>query len=165
MNIRRATTADTPGLVKLLDQVLMVHYEGRPDLFRPNTRKYTDAELAEIIADDDRPIWVAVADGAPAGEILGYAFCVVQDFTHSNNMQPIKTLYIDDLCVDEEARGQHVGSALYHYVCDWAAEHGFYNVTLNVWACNPKAQGFYEALGLVPFKTGMEHILQPKQAD
>ncbi len=108
MDIRRATTADTPGLIKLLDQVLMVHYEGRPDLFRPNTRKYTDVELAEIIADDDRPIWVAVADGAPVGEILGYAFCVVQDFTHSNNMQPIKTLYIDDLCVDEEARGQHV---------------------------------------------------------
>ena len=100
-----------------------------------------------------------MADDAPAGEIYGYAFCVVQDFTHSNNMQPIKTLYIDDLCVDEAARGQHVGSALYHHVCDWAADHGFYNVTLNVWSCNPRAQGFYEAMGLKPYKVGMEHIL------
>ena len=68
-------------------------------------------------------------------------------------------LYIDDLCVDEAARGQHVGSALYHHVCDWAADHGFYNVTLNVWSCNPRAQGFYEAMGLKPYKVGMEHIL------
>lgn len=159
MNIRRATEADMSGLVSLLDQVLMVHYEGRPDLFKPNTRKYTDQELKALIADDDRPIWVAVAEDAAPGQILGYAFCVVEDFTHSNNMQPNKTLYIDDLCVDEGARGLHVGSSLYHFVCSWAREHGFYNVTLNVWSCNPKAQGFYEAMGLKPYKVGMECIL------
>ena len=164
MEIRRATTADMPGIIKLLDQVLMVHYNGRPDLFRAGTRKYTDSELAAIIADDERPIFVAVEKGAAPGEILGYAFCVVEDFSHSNNMAPVRTLYVDDLCVDEDARGKHVGSTLYHWVVDWAREQGFYNLTLNVWSCNPGAQKFYERMGLKPYKVGMELILQEGEA-
>ncbi len=159
MQIRRAAEADMPGIESLLNQVLMVHYEGRPDLFKPNTRKYTDDELCGILASDETPVFVAVADDAVPGEILGYAFCVLEDFTNSNNMQPIKTIYIDDLCVDEASRGTHVGERLYHYVLDYAREIGCYNVTLNVWSCNPKAQGFYEKMGLTPYKVGMEQIL------
>lgn len=159
MLLRRAQNVDLPGLMDLLDQVLMVHYEGRPDLFKPGTRKYTDDELREIVADDARPIWVAVEEDAAPGEILGYAFCVVEDYTDSNNRTPIKTLYIDDLCVDAKTRGKRVGQALYQHVVEWARAEGFYNVTLNVWSCNPSAVGFYEYLGLQPYKIGMEQIL------
>ncbi len=74
-------------------------------------------------------------------------------------MQEVKTLYIDDLCVDEEARGKHVGTALYEHVLHFAKENGYYNVTLNVWADNKKAVGFYEKLGLHVQKIGMEKIL------
>lgn len=159
MQIRRATEQDIPGLDALLLQVLNVHAAGRPDLFKPNTRKYTDAELKAIIADDTRPIFVAVAEDAAPGQILGYAFCVYQQFVNSNNMTDVRTLYIDDLCVDEHCRGQHIGETLYHHVLDFARREGFYRVTLNVWACNPKAMGFYEHLGLVPYHIGMEQIL------
>lgn len=159
MKLRRACKADLPGLVKLLEEVLMVHYEGRPDLFKPHTRKYTDAELLELIDDDTRPIFVATADDAAAGDILGYAFCVYQQYVNHNNMTDVRTLYIDDICVDEEARGQHVGTALYRHVIDFAREQGFYNVTLNVWTCNPGAQAFYEAMGMKPYRVSMETIL------
>ena len=71
----------------------------------------------------------------------------------------IKTLYIDDLCVDEARRGQHIGKSLYEYVLRFARENGFYNVTLNVWSLNESAMKFYEACGLVPQKVGMEKIL------
>ena len=108
MQVRRAIDADIPGIDNCLSQVLEVHAKGRPDLFRSGTRKYTDDELREIIADDERPVFVAVADDAAPGEILGYGFCVVEDHTHSNNLQPIRTLYIDDICVDEGARGPQV---------------------------------------------------------
>ncbi|MBQ8184960.1 MAG: GNAT family N-acetyltransferase, partial [Lachnospiraceae bacterium] len=73
MNIRRAETKDMEGINRLLHQVLMVHHNGRPDLFKANAKKYTDAELAEIIADNARPIFVGTDE---AGEVLGYAFCV-----------------------------------------------------------------------------------------
>jgi ribosomal protein S18 acetylase RimI-like enzyme len=159
MIIRRAKKEDIPSLAKLLEQVLMVHYLGRPDLFRSNSRKYTDKELDQMVTSNKDPIFVATSSFPEKEKILGYAFCVSRDFTGSNNMQPIRTLYIDDLCVDEAHRGKHVGTALYEHVLVWAHERGFYNVTLNVWCCNPSAMAFYQARGLKPYKVGMEQIL------
>ena len=100
MMVRRAKDEDLPGVTSLLRQVLEVHAAGRPDLFRAGTRKYTDEELLAIFADDARPVFVAVEEGAAPGEVLGHAFCEVQDFRSSNNMQPILSLYVDDVCVD-----------------------------------------------------------------
>ena len=159
MHIRRAALCDLPGVVHLLEQVLDIHHEGRPDLFRAHTRKYTDDELTQIFDDETRPVFVAVDEDAGVGEVLGYAFCVHQQHVNDNVLTDVRTLYIDDLCVDERARGHHVGSALYRHVLDYAREAGCYNVTLNVWACNEPARRFYEHMGLVPQKIGMETIL------
>ena len=156
MNIRRALISDMPGINKLLNQVLMVHYNGRPDLFKANVKKYTDEELTDIIKDDSKPIFVAVGEN---GEVLGYAFCVFQQHINNNILTDIKTLYIDDLCVDEEKRGMHIGKALYDYVVEFAKNENCYNITLNVWSCNESAMKFYESCGLVPQKVGMEKIL------
>lgn len=159
MEIRRARKTDLPGLISLLEQVLMVHHYGRPDLFKADTRKYTDDELLEIIPDDERPIFVAADEDAQEGEILGYAFCVIERYQDHNTMTDRLTLYIDDICVDEKARGKHVGTALYDHVIAYARENGFYNVTLNVWTCNPGAQAFYESMGMKPYRIGMETVL------
>lgn len=156
MNIRRATIEDMPGINKLLNQVLMVHHNGRPDLFKANVKKYTDEELAEIIKDDTKPIFVAVDDN---NQVLGYTFCVYQQHINDNILTDVKTLYIDDLCVDEDKRGLHIGKQLYDYVVEFAKNNNFYNLTLNVWSCNESAMKFYEACGLVPQKVGMEKIL------
>ena len=156
MTIRRAKNEDLSGLNKLLQQVLMVHHYGRPDLFKPNAKKYTDEEIFQIIANDETPIFVAVDDKE---EVLGYAFCVFKQFVNNEIMTDIKTLYIDDLCVDEKCRGMHIGKQLYDYVLAFAKESGCYNVTLNVWSCNESAMKFYEKCGLVPQKVGMEKIL------
>ena len=156
MNIRRAVISDMLGINKLLNQVLMVHHNGRPDLFKANVKKYTDEELAEIIENDQKPIFVAVDD---SDEVLGYAFCVYQQHINDNILTDVRTLYIDDLCVDEDKRGLHIGTQLYDYVVDFAKKNDFYNLTLNVWSCNENAMKFYQACGLVPQKVGMEKIL------
>ena len=156
MNIRRAQEKDMKGINSLLCQVLEVHHKGRPDLFKGGVKKYTDEELRTLIHDDTRPIFVGI-DGQD--KVLGYVFCVFQQHTGDNILTDIRTLYIDDLCVDESRRGQHIGKTLYEYVLDFAREQGFYNVTLNVWACNESARRFYENCGLVPQKFGMEKIL------
>jgi ribosomal protein S18 acetylase RimI-like enzyme len=156
MKIQRAGENDIEGLDRLLRQVLEVHHNGRPDLFRSGAKKYTDRQLKEILADDTRPVFAAVDE---AGQVLGYAFCVFQEHRGDNILTDIRTLYIDDLCVDEALRGQHIGRALYEYVLNYAKENGCYNVTLNVWACNESAMRFYESCGLKPQKFGMEAIL------
>lgn len=156
MVIRRAKNTDMPGINQLLEQVLMVHHNGRPDLFKSGAKKYTDEELVEIIRDDSKPIFVAVDE---ADKVLGYAFCVFQQHINNNILTDVKTLYMDDLCVEEALRGQHIGKQLYQYVLAFAKDQGCYNVTLNVWACNESAMRFYEKCGLIPQKIGMETIL------
>lgn len=157
MKIRRAQEKDMKDLDRLLFQVNMVHHKGRPDLFKAGQRKYTDDQLLEIIQDDKRPVFVAENE---EGNVVGYAFCIFQQRLNDNILTDIKSLYIDDLCVDEACRGQHVGSALYEYVKDFAREQGCYNLTLNVWALNEGARRFYEKCGLRPQKIGMETILR-----
>ncbi|MGN0505455.1 MAG: GNAT family N-acetyltransferase [Lachnospiraceae bacterium] len=153
--IRRATEADLEVIVKLLFQVQKVHSDVRPDLFRAGSRKYTDEEIKQILLDDTRPVFVAEQNG----QVLGYCFCMHQQHVGSNSLTDVKTLYVDDLCVEENARNMHVGTALYEYVLNYAKQQGYYNVTLNVWADNKKALGFYEKLGLRVQKIGMEKIL------
>lgn len=155
ITIRRASDGDIPALDRLLFEVHKVHSDVRPDLFKSGAKKYTDAELRDILKDEKTPVFVAeTADG-----IAGYAFCIAQQHVGSRSMTDVRTLYIDDLCVDERVRGLHIGKRLYEYVLAFAKEQGFYNVTLNVWADNVKAVGFYEKLGLRVQKIGMEKIL------
>ncbi len=134
----------------------MVHHNGRPDLFKANVKKYTDEELMVMLADDKKPVFVAVDEKE---EVLGYTFCVFQQQIGNNILTDIKTLYVDDLCVDEDKRGKHIGKQLYEFVLAYARSQGCYNVTLNVWTCNQGAMKFYEKCGLTPQKIGMEKIL------
>lgn len=156
MVIRRGEERDLTGINRLLEQVLAVHHNGRPDLFKSDTKKYTDEELLAILCDEKRPVFVASDDD---GNVMGYAFCVFTQHFNDNILTDIRTLYIDDLCVDESLRGKHIGRSLYAYVLEFARREGCYNLTLNVWECNQGAKRFYEGCGLVPQKTGMEKIL------
>lgn len=155
MLIRNAEKKDIPQLDELLFQVNKVHSDGRPDIFKPGAKKYSDDELEKIISNSSTPVFVA-DDGE--GNVLGYAFCIFEQ-AHSGAMQDIKTLYIDDLCVDKNYRGKKIGTTLYEYVLEFAKKSGCYNVTLNVWALNENARKFYEKCGLSVLKIGMEKVL------
>ena len=157
MSIRRAQERDVEDILRLLVQVNMVHHNGRPDLFKGPTTKYTREELLALFHDEQRPVFVFMDE--ENGHVLGHAFCMFLQERGSNLMTDIKTLYIDDICVDENCRGRHVGKQLYEYVRKFAKENGCYNVTLNVWSCNESAMRFYEKCGLAPQKIGMEKIL------
>ena len=156
MKVRMASERDIERIHELLSQVAMVHHKGRPDLFKYGQRKYTDEQLKEILKDKNRPIFAAVDED---DRLLGYAFCIFQQHLNDNILTDIKTLYIDDLCVDESLRGAQIGTAIYDAVLSFAREQGCYNVTLNVWSCNESAMRFYQARGLKPQKVGMEVIL------
>lgn len=154
--IRRAVKKDIPGILELLVQVDMVHHNGRPDLFKGPATKYNEMELESILVDDQTPVFVCSDQD---GRIMGHAFCIHKQEVDNSVLTDIRTLYIDDICVDEAFRGYGVGSALYRHVMNYAKEQGCYNVTLNVWCCNPGAQKFYESMGFKPQKIGMEVLL------
>ena len=157
MKIRLAQECDLPRIGDLLIQVNNVHAQGRPDLFKSGNRKYNDRQLLEIIANPQRqPIFVALDEN---DSVAAYCFCMVEDFDNGSNRTPIKTLYIDDLCVDSRCRRQNIATELYNHVVDYARSNGFYNITLNVWECNPGARKFYDRCGMKPRKTYLETIL------
>ncbi|MBQ5951440.1 MAG: GNAT family N-acetyltransferase [Lachnospiraceae bacterium] len=152
-NIRRAADADIPALLRLLSQVLELHAQNRPDIFIPGTTKYTEPELQELLRDETRPIYVAADDD---GAVLGYAFCQLRRPPFTTTMVPFTAFFIDDLCVDETVRGQHIGEALFSHVLSEAKRLGCRDVTLNVWSFNEGARAFYERMGMTPKETLME---------
>ena len=157
--IRRAEAKDSEAIIRLLYQVNQVHADGRPDLFKNGGIKYTAEALKELLADENRPIYVHVGD---TEEVDGYCFCVYEETQENTSVYSHKTLYIDDLCVEENLRGTHIGKELYEYVKQAAKAAGCYRVTLHVWECNPSAMKFYQKMGLQPLYTAMEYILNPK---
>jgi ribosomal protein S18 acetylase RimI-like enzyme len=152
--IRNAQEADIPRIIDLLHQVDMVHYDKRPDLFKPNTTKYDEQELVTLLGDENKPIFVF-----DDGEVQGYAFCQITEVKDDRLLQDRKTLYIDDLCVDESARGKHIGKVLFDYLRDYAKSIECHAITLNVWEGNDSAIRFYQNRGMHPQKTCMEITL------
>ena len=155
MDIRFAQPQDVAGILALLRQVGRVHHEGRPDLFRANAQKYGASQVLAMLDSFKSPIFVAVE----ADKVLGYGFCQIKEYKNDPVIADHVDLYIDDLCVDENCRGRHIGTEIYNAICRYAKQRRCYSVTLNVWSCNESAMKFYESLGLKPQKVGMENIL------
>ena len=152
--VRKAIKSDIGRIIELLHQVNMVHHVLRPDLFKPYTTKYDEQELEAMLSDEGKPIFVY-----DDGTVQGYAFCQISEVRNHKLLVDAKTLYIDDICVDEVARGKHVGKSLYEYVYDYARSIGCHNITLNVWDGNDPALSFYRNMGMQVQKTTMEIIL------
>ena len=155
ISIRRAIISDIPGLNELLHQVHKVHADKRPDLFKEGKKKYNEEELKKIINNDREPVFVAVDEKK---NLLGHVFCIFKE-NKKESLADIVTLFVDDLCVSEKARGKGIGAKLYEYVVNFALKNGCCNVTLDVWSCNEQAIKFYEKCGMKVQKVIMEKIL------
>ena len=155
MEIRFAQAQDVNGILALLRQVGYVHHVGRPDLFRSNAQKYGASQVLDMLNSSKSPIFVAVE----GDKVLGYGFCQVHVYGNDPVIRDHVELYIDDLCVDENCRGQGIGKKIYQEILRYAKMRRCDSVTLNVWCCNESAMKFYESLGLKPRKIGMECML------
>lgn len=153
MLIRQATINDINEISNLLRQIQQIHFEGRPDIFKCNSQKYSASELKAIIANDATPIFVYVND---TKQIIGYVFCVITKTENSNTLNGRSTLFIDDLCVDASYRGQGIGMKLFEFAKKIAIESQCEGITLNVWNFNTSAINFYQKIGMKPLKTTME---------
>ena len=58
MTIRLAKPKDIPALLSLLEQILSVHHQARPDIFKESGGKYSEEELKQLMAQEQTPIFV-----------------------------------------------------------------------------------------------------------
>ncbi len=156
MPIRAAKYDDIPRIMDLLNQVLQVHESLRPDVFVHGMPKYSSQEVEAILDDPKTPVFVHTDE---KDNVNAYAFCIILSPSNRPHLRKTKTLFIDDLCVDESCRGKKIGTALYAYVRDYAKKEGFDRITLNVWNANTEAFRFYSENGLEPLETVMEDRL------
>lgn len=154
MTIRKARQSDIPVLNELLQDILQVHHKARPDIFKSSGQKFSEEDLKALLDNPDKPIFVYEVDG----QVVGHLFCELRTAT-GDVLEPVKTLFIDDLCVASSARGQKIGEQLYDFALSYAKEQGCHNLTLDVWADNSRAVRFYERLGMKPQKFRMEQII------
>ena len=150
--IRRAVPSDAEQILLLLEQVEAIHQKGRPDLFRVDGTKYTIPELHEIMADDERPIFVADI----GGRVVGYIFGIISETKNSTMLVDMKTIHLDDVCIDERCRGMGIGGLLMEYVTGWAKSVGCTRMDLDVWEFNDGARRFYEKYGFITQKRRMD---------
>ena len=156
MEIKRAESCHIPGMLELLKQVGGVHHDIRPDIFREGAQKYDTQALEAILRDPLLPIFVA----AEGDFVAGYCFCQWKSFRGNPVMTDRKELYIDDLCVDENRRGQKIASRLFDHVRAYAKAEGCDFLTLNVWCGNTGAMKFYENIGMKPRSITMDLVLE-----
>jgi acetyltransferase, GNAT family len=50
MTIRKAKQEDIPKLLDLLQQILTVHHQAQPDIFKKNGSKYSASDLQNILS-------------------------------------------------------------------------------------------------------------------
>lgn len=153
--IRKAEKSDIPAIQSLLVQVNKVHADGRPDIFKSGGSKYTNDQLNTILVNPDTPVFVYDDQAV----LKGYIFCIREETYETTNLYPKKTLYIDDLCVDEAYRREHIGKSLYEFVKVYAKDNHYDRITLHVWDLNPAARVFYEKMGMHILYTAMEQTL------
>ncbi|MCK3941701.1 GNAT family N-acetyltransferase [Streptococcus suis] len=154
MAIRRARQSDILVLNTLLQDILQVHHQARPDIFKSEGQKYSEEELRKLLDNPAKSVFVYELEG----QVVGHLFCEITIAT-GDVLEPVKTLYIDDLCVASSARGQKIGEQLYTFALSYAKEQGCHNLTLDVLADNAGAVRFYDRLGMKPQKFRMEQII------
>ncbi|MCD7823594.1 MAG: GNAT family N-acetyltransferase [Oscillospiraceae bacterium] len=147
--IRPAQLSDAPAIMSLLKQVGAVHQKIRPDIYGERQVKYTEEEITKLFNDENAPVFVYEEDG----KVLGHLFCATKNFAK------VKTFYIEDFCVDENARGKGIGTKLFEFAKAYAKEIGCHNLILCVWEGNDQAKAFYDKMGMGVQRTVREVII------
>ena len=152
--IREACISDFDALSNLEDQVFYMHLNARPDMIKQ--KPFTGDYFEKCLNDEKTKIFVLEENG----EILGHCITRLWETDNHPMFHAMKILEIDDLCVDEKARGKNIGRQLFNRAKAYAKETGAAHLELMVWSFNKNAKQFYEYLGMSERISRMEMIIE-----
>jgi ribosomal protein S18 acetylase RimI-like enzyme len=142
--IRPATSADLPRLGRLGALLVETHHDFDPQRFLP-TRDRTPADYAGFMLGQlgDPDVAVLVADDH--GDVIGYAYAVVEGYDWMALRGPAGVLH--DIVVDPEYRGRGVGRQLLHAALAFLQARGAPRVVLSTAERNAVAQRLFASAG------------------
>ena len=140
---RPATRADLPRLVELVREAVAeltptrggavwARHDARPEPVEPS--------LAAAIGDPDQLVLVGTIDGTA----IGLATVRLEDLHDGGRLAVVDEIYVED-----GARGVGVGEALMEAVLTWARERGCVGVDSLALPGNRHTKNFFESFGLV----------------
>jgi GNAT superfamily N-acetyltransferase len=135
--IRHATPADVPVILAMIGE--LAAYERAPEAARA-----TEPQLKEALFGDQPAAFalIAEADGAPVGFALWFRNFSTWTGTHG--------IYLEDLYVRPEARGDGHGKALLAALAELCVARGYERFEWSVLDWNEPSIGFYRSIGAQP---------------
>jgi GNAT superfamily N-acetyltransferase len=129
MNLRVANREDCPRLLELVHELAL--FEKAPEEVTVTLEEFEDAGFG------NNPVWKAYV-AETNGLIIGFALYYVRYSTWKGNR-----LYLEDLIVTEDWRGQGIGKLLFDKMVDECRKLGFNGMTWQVLDWNEPAIKFY----------------------
>lgn len=133
--IRPAMPHDVPAILRMIHE--LARYEKEPDAVRN-----TPEMLHGVLFGDNPRVFAAMAENA-AGEVRGFALW----FLNYSTWEGVHGIYLEDLYVSPEARGEGHGKALLQHLAATAVENGYARVEWSVLDWNEPSINFYRSLG------------------
>ena len=145
MQIREAKIEDLKQITIILEQIARMHYENRPDIFRKKSKKQIEKDLIEEINDDEKNVIIATDESS---KVYGILICRIKETKAHINLKNSKTLWIEELGVNEKYRKNGIGKQLMKKAEEMAKKLGCKRIELNCWNFNQNAVNFYKAFGM-----------------
>jgi GNAT superfamily N-acetyltransferase len=134
IDIRKAAESDLPAVLRLYAQPGM-------DNGRVLTVDAAAQILRRIATYPEYAVYVARAND---GSVVGtFALLVMDNLAHMGTPSAV----VEDVCVDEQLRGQGIGRAMMHFAMECARGCGCYKLALSSNAKREGAHAFYRSLG------------------
>ena len=143
-NIRDATIDDLPALVRLLGQL--------NETPSPAPTERHVAAFDAVTTDPRQRLLVVDLDGVVIGTA---AMIIVPNLGHNGTPYAL----VENVVVDEVARGQRHGESLLRHIIDEAQAAGCYKVVLTSRKHRKDAHRFYERLGFDATSEGFRYTL------
>jgi GNAT superfamily N-acetyltransferase len=118
----------------------LAHYEKEPDAVRN-----TPEMLEQVLFGDNPRVFAAMAEN-DNGEVRGFALW----FLNYSTWEGVHGIYLEDLYVSPEARGEGHGKALLQHLAAIAVDNGYARVEWSVLDWNEPSINFYRRLGARP---------------
>ena len=160
VTIRPASMTDFDAVGKIFAQENRFHAELVPEVIQVLDPIMSEAWFAKLLAIPEQTLMLGEAND----EVVGLVWLSVRSNPDDPIYRPRRHVYVEELAVAEEHRGQGIGCHLMQAAEGWARERGVQEIELDVWEENRRAISFYDRLNYKAVRRRMRLVL-PERDD